>query len=125
MSDTITIDDPEFAKMFDESGTPSMGDIPYAFYLGRTRDGRRREDFEDEDDFKGQELMKNARHATMADLNAHLEYRGNIARAAYLHILRLTMIRDTMLERANGDTSAKFWVLLNGHLADHGVEPAT
>ncbi len=33
MSDTITIHDPELAKMF-ESAAPTMGDIPRAVWLG-------------------------------------------------------------------------------------------
>ncbi len=35
MSDTITIHDPELAKMF-ESAAPTMGDIPRAVWLGRS-----------------------------------------------------------------------------------------
>ena len=123
MNDTITINDPELARMFEESGAPSPRDIPRALWLGRTEDGRTREDFEHEDDFEDLALMKSTKFATIADLSAHLAYQGKKARTAYLHILRLTMIRDTMLERANGDSSAKLLDLLNDHLADHGQEP--
>ena len=52
MSDTITISDPEFVKMIEERGGPSMGDLPAWLALGRTDDGRTREDFEEEDNFE-------------------------------------------------------------------------
>ena len=45
MDDTITINDPELARMFEEFGAARMGDIPKWLHLGRTRDGRTREDF--------------------------------------------------------------------------------
>ena len=45
-------------------------------------------------------------------------YEGTKARVAYLRILALTTIRDGMLKRANGDTSAKFWELVTYHLAE-------
>ena len=120
---TITISDPEFAKMMEKHEGPSMGDIPMWLHLGRTKDGRTREEFEDEDDFEDFALRISTKHATIAQLDEHLAYKGNQVREAYLRILGLMTIRDGMLERANGDTSAKFWELMNGHLADHGHEP--
>ncbi len=119
MSDTITINDPELAKVF-KSTAPTMGDIPRAVWLGRTGDGRTRDDFETEDDFEYEMLMVGIEHATIADVSAHLAYQGKKARAAYLHILSLAMIRDAMLERAGGDPEAMFMETVNGHLADHG-----
>ncbi len=118
MSDTITITDPEFARMMEEWGGPSTGDIPSWLTLGRTEDGRTREDFEDEDDFEDSALWINSKHATIAQLDEHLAYEGNKARKAYLRILGLMTIRDGMLERANGDTSAKFMELVNDYLAE-------
>ena len=44
--------------MFEEFGAARMGDIPKWHHLGRTRDGRTREDFEDEEDFEGQALRR-------------------------------------------------------------------
>ena len=123
MTETITIHDPELARMF-ESAAPTMGDIPRFACLGRTEDGRTREDFETEDDFEDEMLMVGIRHATMADVSAHLAYQGRKARAEYLHILSLSIIRDRMLERAGGNPEAMFMETVNGHLADHG-EPAT
>ena len=102
MPNTITITDPEFAAMF-ESTMPTMGDIPRAVCLGRTEDGRTREDFETEDDFEDHMLLVGIEYASIADVSAHLAYRGKKARAEYLHVLSLTMIRDAMLERAGGD----------------------
>ncbi len=121
MTDTITINDPELAKMF-ESAAPTMGDVPRAVCLGRTEDGRTRKDFETEDDFEYEMLMVGIDHATIADVSAHLAYEGKKARAAYLHILSLAMIRDAMLERAGGDPTAKFMETVNGHLAEQGDE---
>ncbi len=121
---TVTIHDPEMAKMF-ESAAPTMGDIPRAILLGRTEDGRTREDFETEDDFEYEMLMVGIEHATIADVSAHLAYEGKKARAAYLHILSLAIIRDKVLERAGGDPEAKFMETVNGHLAEHGNEPET
>ncbi len=120
---TITISDPAFVKMMEERGGPSMGCIPSWLSLGRTSDGRTREDFEDENDFEDYALRVSTKHATIAQLDEHLAYEGNKARIAYLQILGLMTIRDGMLERANGDTSAKFWELMNAHLVDHGREP--
>ena len=122
-SDSITITDPEFARVMKERGGPSMGDIPAWLALGRTNDGRTREDFEEENDFEDDMLRISVKHATLAQLDEHLAYEGNKARKAYLRILGLMTIRDGMLERANGDTSAKLWELVNGHLVDHGHEP--
>ena len=119
MTDTITITDPELAKMF-ESAAPTMGDIPMWLSLGRTNDGRTREDFETEDDFEDEMLMIGVNHATFAHVDEHLAYHGKKARTAYLHILSLAMIRDKMLERAGGDPKALFMETVNGHLADHG-----
>ncbi len=119
MTDAITITDPEFAAMF-ESTMPTMGDIPRAVCLGRTR-----EDFDDEDDFEFEMLMVGIEYATIADVSAHLAYRGKKARAAYLHVLSLAMIRDAMLERAGGDPEAKFMETVNGHLADNGAKTET
>ena len=124
MTETITITDPELAKMF-ESAAPTMGDIPRAVWLGRTEDGRTRKDFEAEDDFEYEMLMVGIDHATIADVSAHLAYEGKKARAAYLHILSLAMIRDAMLERAGGDPEVKFMETVNGHLAEQGNEPKT
>ncbi len=123
-SSTITISDPEFARLLKERGGPSMGDIPMWPALGRTPDGRTREDFEDEDDFEDDMCRVSIKHATIAQLDEHLAYEGNKVRKAYLRILGLITIRDEMLERANGDTSAKFWELVNGHLEDHRHEPS-
>ncbi len=123
MSDTITISDPAFVRIMEERGGPSMGDLPAWLALGRTDDGRTREDFEEEDDFEDDMLRVGVKHATLAQLDEHLAYEGNKARKAYARILGLMTIRDGMLERANGDTSAKFWELVNGHLADLGHEP--
>ena len=94
MTMTITIDDPELARMIEESGVPSTRDIPGAILLGRTADGRTREDFDDEDEFEMSEIMVGIGHATIADVSAYLAYEGKKARAAYLAILRLTAIRD-------------------------------
>ena len=69
-------------------------------------------------------LRIGTKHATIAQVDEHLAYEGTKARVAYLRILALTTIRDGMLKRANGDTSAKFWELVNGHLAAHGDETA-
>ena len=55
MSESITINDAELARMFAEDGGPSMGDIPNAVWLGRTEDGRTREDFDDEEDMEDDE----------------------------------------------------------------------
>ena len=93
MTETITIHDPELARMF-KSAPPTMGDIPRFVCLGRTEDGRTREDFEDEDDFEAHLLRVGIGHATIADVSAYLAYEGRKARAAYLAILRLTAIRD-------------------------------
>ena len=123
MSDTITIRDPEFVKIMEARGGPSTGDLPAWLALGHTDDGRTREDFEEEDDFEDDMLRIGVKHATLAQLDEHLAYEGNKARTAYLRILGLMTIRDGMLERASGDTSAKFWELMNGHLVDHGHEP--
>ena len=119
---TITINDPELAKMF-ESAAPTMGDIPGFVCLGRTEDGRTRDDFETEDDFEDEMLMVGIGHATIADVNAHLAYHGRKARAEYLHVLSLAMIRDAMLERAGGNPEAMFMETVNGHLADNGLDP--
>ena len=119
MTDNITITDPEFARMMEERGGPSMGDIPVWLSLGRTEDGRTREDFETEDDFEDCALWISTKHATIAQLDQHLAYEGDKARKAYLRILGLMTVRDGMLERANGDTSANFIDTVNGHLADH------
>ncbi len=121
MTDTITITDPDLAKMF-ESAAPTMGDVPRAVCLGRTEDGRTRDDFETEDDFEDHMLMVGIEYATIADVSAHLAYRGKKARAEYLHVLSLAMIRDAMLERAGGDPEAMFMETVNGHLAEHGDE---
>ncbi len=121
MSDTITIRDPELAKMF-ETAAPRMGDIPGFAWLGRTEDGRTREDFETEDDFEYEMLMVGINHATIADVSAHLAYHGKKARTAYLHILSLAMIRDKVLERAGGNSEAKFMETVNGHLAENPNE---
>ena len=120
MSNTVTINDPELARMFEESGAPSTGDIPGFVCLGRTEDGRTREDFEDEDDFEAHLLRVGIGHATIADVSAHLAHEGKKARAAYLEILSLTAIRDAMMERAGGNPEAKFLETMNGYLADHG-----
>ena len=122
----ITISDPEFARMMENREGPSMGDIPMWLSLGRTKDGRTEEEFEGEDEgdeFEDFALRISTKHATIAQLDEHLAYEGNKVRKAYLRILGLMTIRDGMLERASGDTSAKFWELMNGHLADHGHEP--
>ena len=119
---TITINDPELAKMF-ESAAPRMGDIPRAIWLGRTEDGRTRDDFENEDDFEYEMVMVGIGHATIADVSAHLAYTGKKARIEYLHILSLAMIRDAMLERAGGDLKAMFMETVNGHLAEQGDKP--
>ena len=124
MTETVTIRDPELAAMI-ETAAPTMGDIPSWLTLGRTKDGRTREDFEDEDDFEDFALRVNTKHATIAQLDEHLAYEGNKVRKAYLRILGLMTIRDGMLERANGDTSAKFVECVNGHLAEHGDETET
>ena len=118
MSDTITVRDPELAKMF-ESAAPTMGDIPRFVCLGRTEDGRTRDDFETEDDFEDEMLMIGIGHATIADVSAHLDYQGRKARAEYLRILSLAMIRDKMLEKAGDNPEAKFMETVNGHLAGH------
>ena len=117
---TITIDDPELAKMIEESGVPSTRDIPGFVCLGRTEDGRTREDFEDEVEFEMNLIMRSIKFATIGDLDAHLAYEGKKVRAAYLGILRLTMIRDEMLERASGNSEAMFLDTMNGYLAEHG-----
>ena len=119
---TITIADPELARMFEESGAPSTDDIPGAVCLGRTEDGRTRKDFEDEVEFEMNLIMRSIKFATIGDLDAHLAYEGKKARAAYLGILRLTMIRDKMMERAGGDPEAMFLETMNGYLADHEGE---
>ena len=124
MTGTITINDPELAAMF-ESAAPTMDDIPRFVSLGRTEDGQTREDFETDIDFEDEMLMVGIGHATIADVNAHLAYQGKKARAAYLHVLSLAMIRDRMLERAGGNTEAKFMETVNGHLAEHRDEPET
>ncbi len=121
MTDTITIKDPELAKMI-ETAAPTMGDIPRAVCLGRTEDGRTRNDFETEDDFEYEMLMVGIEYATIADVSAHLGHRGKKARAEYLHVLSLTTIRDAMLGRAGGDPEAMFMEIVNGHLADHGEQ---
>ena len=118
MSASITIFDPEIAKMFEEKRAASMADIPYAVWLGRTQDGRTREDFENEDAFEDLQVLVSIKNATIADISAHLAYEGKKVREAYLSILRLTMIRDKILEEANGDTSANFLEFLNGHQVD-------
>ena len=126
-AETITISDPVFARMMENREGPSMGDIPMWLSLGRTADGLTKEEFEgeneDEEDFEDFMGRISTKHATIAQLDEHLAYEGNKVRKAYLRILGLMTIRDGMLERANGDTSAKFWELMNGHLADHGHEP--
>ena len=124
MSNTITIHDPELAKMF-VSVAPTMGNIPRAVWLGRTEDGRTRADFETEDDFEYEMLMVGIDHATIADVSAHLAYEGKKARIEYLHVLSLAMIRDKMLERADGNPEAMFMETVNGHLAEHRNEPET
>ena len=48
-----------------------------------------------------------------------MAYRGKKARAEYLHVLSLAMIRDAMLERAGGDPEAMFMETVNGHLAEN------
>ncbi len=116
MTDNRNIVEIEFSKMMEER-VVSTGDIPNWLSLGRTDDGRTLEDFETEIDFEDEMLRIGTKHATIAELDEHLAYEGNKARETYLHILALTTIRDGMLKRANGDTSAKFWELLNGHLA--------
>ena len=83
MADTITITDPDLAKMF-ESAAPTMGDVPRAVCLGRTEDGRTRKDFETEDDFEYEMLMVGIEHATIDDVSAHLAYQGMKARAEYV-----------------------------------------
>ena len=124
MTDTITINDPELAEMF-ESAAPTMGDIPRAINLGRTEDGRTRKDFEDDIEFEMNEIMVGIEHATIADVSAHLEHEGRKARREYLHVLSLAMIRDAMLERAGGNTEAKFMETVNGHLAEQSNKPET
>ena len=123
MTDNITITDPEFARMMEERGGPSMGDIPVWLSLGRTKDGLTEEEFEgeneDEEDFEDFMCRISTKHATIAQLDQHLAYEGDKARKAYLRILGLMTVRDGMLERANGDTSANFIDTVNGHLADH------
>ncbi len=121
MTDTITIKDPELAKMF-EAAAPTMGDIPRVVWLGRTEDGRTRDDFETEDDFEDEMLMVGIEFASIADVSTHLAYQGKKARAEYLHILSLAMIRDKMLERARGNTEAKFMETVNGHLAENSTD---
>ena len=122
MTDTITIVDPELAAMFEDFGAPSMSDIPGAVTLGRTEDGRTRDDFEDEIEFEMKEIMLRITEATIADLSEHLVHEGKKARADYLRVLGLSVIRDEMLKRVNGDRSANFWETLNGHLAEHGEQ---
>ena len=117
-TDTRRILDLEFNRMLDEKGGASIGDIPIWLSLGCTKDGRTQEDFETEDDFEDEMLRIGTKHATIAEVGEHLAYEGTKARAAYLRILALTTIRDGMLKRANGDTSAKFWELVNDHLAE-------
>ena len=118
---SITINDPKLAKMF-ESAAPKMGDIPRLVCLGRTEDGRTRDDFETENDFEDHMLMVGIEFASIADVSAHLTYQGKKVRAEYLHILSLAMIRDAMLERAGGDPEAKFMEAVNGHLAENPKE---
>ena len=117
-TNSLTITDFELIKMMKERGGASIGDIPNWLSLGHTEDGRTREDFETEDDFEDEMLRIGTKHATIAQVDEHLAYEGNKARITYLHILALTTIRDGMLKRANGDTSAKFWELVNYHLAE-------
>ncbi len=118
MTDTITITDPELAKMF-ESAAPTMGDIPRAVWLGRTEDGRTRKDFEAEDDFEYEMLMVGIEHATIADVTAHLDHEGKKARTEYLRVLALSAIRDKALERAGGNPEAMFLETLSVHVANH------
>ena len=121
MPDTITIADPELARMF-EGAAPKMGDIPRFVCLGRTEDGRTRKDFETEVDFEDETLRVGIEFASIADVSAHLAYEGKKARVAYLRVLSLAMIRDKMLERAGGDPEAKFMATVNGHLAENPKE---
>ena len=77
---TITISDPEFARMMEERGGPSMGDIPMWLALGRTKDGLTEEEFEgeneDEEDFEDFMCRISTKHATIAQLDEHLAYEG-------------------------------------------------
>jgi hypothetical protein len=115
-TDNLRVVDPEFFRMM-EGRSVSIGDIPNWLSLGYTEDGRTRGDFETEVDFEDEMLRIGTKHATIAQVDEHLAFEGNKARETYLHILALATIRDGMLKRANGDTSAKFWELLNGHFA--------
>ena len=120
MTDTITINDPDLAKMFEESGAPSMSDIPGAINLGRTKDGQTRQDFEDEIEFEMEEIMVGIQFATIADVTAHLDHEGKKARTEYLRVLALSAIRDKALERAGGNPEAMFLETLSAHVANHG-----
>ena len=120
MTDAITIHDPELAKMFEALGAPSTDDIPGFVCLGRTEDGRTRGDFEDDDEFESYLLRVGIGHATIADVSTHLAYEGKKARAAYLRILRLSMIRDKMLATAGGDPDVGFLEGMNSYSVNHG-----
>ena len=124
MTDTITINDPELAAMF-ESAAPTVGDIPGFVCLGHTKDGRTRDDFEDEDEFEDYLLRVSIEHASIAQVSAHLIHEGMKARAAYLHILSLGMIRDKMLERAGGNPEANFMEMVKAHVEEHGDDTET
>ena len=128
MTDTITIRDPELAKMF-ESAAPSMGDIPRAINLGRTEDGRTRKDFEDEIEFEMSEIMVGIEHATIADVTAYLAHEGRKARTEYLRVLALSAIRDKALGRAGGNPEAMFLEALNmsstAHLEAPDAQPTS
>ena len=57
--------------------------------LGRTADGRTRDDFDDETEFGMEEIMVGIEHATIADVTAHLAHEGRRVRAEYLRFLSL------------------------------------
>ena len=112
---SITITDPEFIRIWGERPGPSASDIPMYLNLGHTKDGRTREDFEDEDDFLDLALKMHIDYATIAQVDDHLTFEGNEVRLAFARLMGLMAIRDKILELANGDTSAKFIDLLNEH----------
>ena len=117
-SDLITLRDPELAAMFRDA-TPTAGDIPRFVCLGRTEDGRTREEFEDGADYEDHLLRVSIKFASIADVSAHLAHEGRKARAAYLSILALQAVRDKVLGAAGGNAEAPFLATLNAHVEDH------
>ena len=90
---SINITDPAFIKIWHERPGPEASDIPIYLNLGRTRDGRTRADFEDEDDFLDLTMKMDINFATIAQVDDHLNYNGNEVRLAFARLLGFMSIR--------------------------------